>query len=278
MAKRGFLYQGQFYTRLKKSRGSPTDGVARSAFVTFVENHDQVANSARGERLHQLSAPGAYRAMTALLLLGPNTPLLFQGQEFASSAPFLFFADHHPELARAVREGRGAFLAQFSSVATEAAQAALPPPEDPLTFERCKLDLSERERNAAAYEMHRDLLALRRRDPVFGADDVEIDGAVLGPSAFVLRFFGGPDGDRLLLVNFGSQVSLDIVNEPLLAPPENQRWRPIWSSDDPKYGGEGVPHVERWSGWIVPGRAAVALTARTDGLVAREMRSSSGQT
>jgi maltooligosyltrehalose trehalohydrolase len=278
MAKRGFLYQGQLNSRLKKSRGSPTDGVPRSAFVTFVENHDQVANSARGERLHQLSAPGAYRAMTALLLLGPNTPLLFQGQEFASSAPFLFFADHHPELARAVREGRAAFLAQFSSIATEAAQAALPPPEDPLTFERCKLDLSERERNAAAYAMHRDLLALRRRDPVFGADDVEIDGAVLGPSAFVLRFFGGPAGDRLLLVNFGSQVSLDIVNEPLLAPPEHQRWRLIWSSDDPKYGGEGVAHVERWSGWIVPGRAAVALSARTDGPVAREMRSSSSQT
>jgi maltooligosyltrehalose trehalohydrolase len=262
MAKRGFLYQGQFYSRLKKSRGRPTDGVPRSAFVTFLENHDQVANSARGERLHQLSAPGAHRALTALLLLGPNTPLLFQGQEFGSSAPFLFFADHHPELASAVRKGRGEFLAQFSSIATEAAQAALPAPEDPLTFERCKLDLSERERNGAAYAMHRDLLALRRRDPVFGADDVEIDGAGLGRSAFVLRFFGGPDGDRLLLVNFGSQVRLHIVNEPLLAPPEAQRWRPMWSSDDPRYGGEGAPHIERWSGWIVPGQAAVALTSR----------------
>ncbi|HEX2443637.1 MAG TPA: malto-oligosyltrehalose trehalohydrolase [Vicinamibacterales bacterium] len=261
MAKRGFLYQGQLYSWQKKHRGKPTDGIPRSAFITFVENHDQVANSARGERLHQLSAPGTYRAMTALLLLGPNTPLLFQGQEFASSAPFLFFADHHPELARAVREGRRAFLAQFPSIATEAAQAALAPPEDPHTFERCRLDLSERERNAAAYAMHRDLLTLRRGDPVFGADDVEIDGAALGASALVLRFFGGPDGDRLLLVNLGSQLNLDIVNEPLLAPPENQRWRLMWSSDDPKYGGEGAPHVERWSGWMVPGQAAVALTA-----------------
>jgi maltooligosyltrehalose trehalohydrolase len=263
MAKRGFLYQGQHYSFQKKRRGSPTGGVPRSAFITFVENHDQVANSARGERLHQLAAAGAHRAMTALLLLGPNTPLLFQGQEFAASAPFLFFADHHPELARAVREGRRAFLAQFPSIATEAAQAALAPPEDPQTFERCKLDLSERERNTPTLAMHRDLLALRRRDPVFGSDQVELDGAVLGPSAFVLRFFGGADGDRLLLINFGGQLHLEVVNEPLLAPPENQSWRAVWSSDDPKYGGGGAQHVERWSGWTVPGQAAVALAAES---------------
>jgi maltooligosyltrehalose trehalohydrolase len=263
MAKRGFLYQGQHYSFQKKRRGSPTDGVSRSSFITFIENHDQVANSARGERLHQLAAAGAHRAITALLLLGPNTPLLFQGQEFAASAPFLFFADHHPELARAVREGRRAFLAQFPSIATEAAQAALAPPEDPETFERCKLDLSERERNVTALAMHRDLLALRRRDPVFGSPEVELDGAVLGPSAFLLRFFGVADGDRLLLVNFGGQLQLEVVNEPLLAPPENQRWRAVWSSDDPKYGGEGAQHVERWSGWTVPGQAAVALAAES---------------
>ena len=287
MAKRGFLYQGQLYSWRKQPRGKPTDGVPRSAFITFVENHDQVAHSARGERLHQLSAPGAYRAMTSLLLLGPNTPLLFQGQEFASSAPFLFFADHHPELARAVSAGRRAFLAQFPSIATEEAQAALAPPEDPLTFERCKLDLSERERNAAAYTMHRDLLTLRRRDPVFGADDVEIDGAVLGPSALVLRFFGGPDGDRLLLVNLGGQLNLDIVNEPLLAPPENQRWRLMWSSDDPKVrrrrrsarrtlgrvdrARTGGPRAHSREPRDTAAMAEVTRPDATDGLVAREM-------
>ena len=99
MIDRGFLYQGQHYSWQKKARGTSARGVRRSAFITFLENHDQVASSGRGERLHQLAAPGALRAMTALLLLGPNTPLLFQGQEFASTAPFEFFADHRPDLA-----------------------------------------------------------------------------------------------------------------------------------------------------------------------------------
>ena len=78
--------------------------------------------------LHQMTSPGRYRAMTAYLLLAPGTPMLFQGQEFASSAPFLYFADHQGELGDKVREGRAAFLAQFPSIATPQVMAALPDP------------------------------------------------------------------------------------------------------------------------------------------------------
>ena len=81
-------------------RGTPAFGLKPSTFVTFIENHDQVANSGRGEHCHALASPGRLRALTALTLLGPGTPMLFQGQEFAASSPFLFFADHNPELAR----------------------------------------------------------------------------------------------------------------------------------------------------------------------------------
>ncbi len=84
---------------------------------TFIQNHDQIANSGRGERCHLLTSPGHYRAITALLLLAPGTPLLFQGQEFASSNPFLYFADFEGELKRLVREGRKRSLAQFRSLA-----------------------------------------------------------------------------------------------------------------------------------------------------------------
>ena len=111
----GYLYQGQRYKWQKKRRGTASLGLAPSTFVTFLQNHDQVANSASGERLHALTSPAKFRALTGLLLLAPGTPMLLQGQEFAASTPFLFFAHHKPELAKTVRKGRAEFLAQFAS-------------------------------------------------------------------------------------------------------------------------------------------------------------------
>lgn len=85
--KHGFLYQGQYYTWQKQRRGTPVLGLGPHRFIVFIQNHDQIANSARGLRLHELESPGRYRAITALLLLAPGNPMLFQGQEFAASAP-----------------------------------------------------------------------------------------------------------------------------------------------------------------------------------------------
>src|SRR5262249_48017130 len=151
-----------------------------AAFVTFIENHDQVANSARGERMHQLTSPSRYRAMTAYLLLAPGTPMLFQGQEFGSSAPFLYFADHEGELAQMVREGRAELLPQFASIAAPGSPVRLPAPAAPETFDRCKLDFGERASHEALYAMHADLIRLRRGDPVFKAQRRGgLDGAVL---------------------------------------------------------------------------------------------------
>jgi maltooligosyltrehalose trehalohydrolase len=103
------------------------------------------------------------------MLLGPGTPMLFQGQEFASSSPFLYFADHNPELARFVAEGRTKFLSQFPSIASPGAADLLADPELEETFTRCKLDFSDREKNRHVYEMHRDLLRLRKEDPLLGS-------------------------------------------------------------------------------------------------------------
>ena len=258
--KRGFLYQGQYYSWQKKARGTPTRDVPSSAFVAYLQNHDQVANSARGERLHALSAPGCWRALTAVLLLGPATPMLFQGQEFAASAPFLFFADHHDELARLVRKGRGKFLKQFASIATAEVAGALADPGDRATFERCKLDFTERERHAEAYALHCDLLRLRRDDAVFAAQGAHgVDGAVLGDDAFVVRFFGERDDDRLMLVNLGADLVLDILPEPLLAPPADTRWTLLWSSEHPRYGGGGTVAPPSIGVWTLPGHAALVL-------------------
>lgn len=261
LTKWGYLYQGQRYKWQRRRRGTPTFGLGPERFVIFLENHDQIANSGRGERIHQLTSPGLYRAMTALALLAPGTPMLFQGQEFAASSPFYYFADHRGELAKLVRKGRVEFLSQFQSIATPEMRACLPDPSSQETFERSKLDFTERERNRSIYEMHKDLLRLRREDEVFGRQrERGVDGAVLGDEAFLLRFFGERRGeDRLLLVNLGSDLNLNPAPEPLLAPPEGMLWTLLWSSEDCRYGGSGTPPLETKNNWQIPGQSAIAL-------------------
>src|SRR5437762_10726373 len=169
--------------------------------------------------------------------------MLFQGQEFSASAPFLFFVDFDPELADAVRKGRAEFLTQFPSVADFESRAALDDPSDPRTFARCRLDLRERETHAAAYALHIDLLRLRRDDTAFSLQRRNgVDGAVLGPSALALRVFT-PDhaDDRVVIVNLGADISRGSFAEPLLAPPAGTDWALRWSSEDPTYGGGGTP-------------------------------------
>jgi maltooligosyltrehalose trehalohydrolase len=259
-AKYGFLYQGQRYRWQRRRRGTPTFGLAPQVFVNFIQNHDQIANSARGLRAHRLASPGRLRALTTLTLLLPGTPMLFMGQEFAASAPFHYFADHEADLAEKVRRGRAEFLAQFRSIATRETRTKLPDPADPATFERCKLELAERKSHAEVYELHRDLLTLRREDAVFSAQEPRgLDGAVLGEHAFVLRFFGREGDDRLLVVNLGSDLSLNPAPEPLLAPPPGKVWQTLWSSEDYQYGGTGTPRLETKEHWCLPGETAVAL-------------------
>jgi maltooligosyltrehalose trehalohydrolase len=262
-AKFGFLYQGQWYGWQRQPRGTPTFGLDADRFVHFLQNHDQVANSFRGDRIHALTSPALLRAMTALLLLGPQLPMLFQGQEFAASTPFVYFADHSPELMRLVHEGRKTFLSQFDSMALPAIAAALPDPGDPANFARCKLDHAERTRHHAVYTLHRDLLALRRTDAVLAASaHGRRDAAALNEQAFVIRFFGTENDDRLLLVNLGGTLHLDRMPEPLLAPPERMMWTMTWSSEDPKYGGLGAPRLApSMEDWDLPGGCAALLAA-----------------
>ena len=131
--------------------------------------------------------------MTALLLLGPWTPLLFQGQEFGASSPFLFFADVGDAAVRdAIRKGRAELLAPFLSLTEEETLRRLPAPDDPEAFSRCKLDFSEREKNRELYDLHIDLLKLRREDSRFRLQGSGgIDGAVLGSGEFRAPIFFG---------------------------------------------------------------------------------------
>jgi maltooligosyltrehalose trehalohydrolase len=262
-AKYGYLFQGQIYAHQDKRRGKPGLDLPPAAFVTFIQNHDQIANSGTGRRCHFLTSSARMRAMTALMLLIPGTPMLFQGQEFWASTPFFYFADHKPELAELVRRGRTEFLSQFPSIADDPdLRRAVAIPDDPITFESCRLDWSEVALHGEAVALHRDLLALRREDPVFGRQRTGgLDGAVLGRDAFVLRFFGEEGDDRLLLVNFGRDLARRSLPEPLVAPPLGRRWRMSWSSESPVYGGSGTPTVERDAGWRLPAESAVVMSA-----------------
>jgi maltooligosyltrehalose trehalohydrolase len=259
-AKYGYLYQGQRYKWQKKRRGKPAFGLPPEAFITFIQNHDQVANSARGVRAHQLSSPGRLKAITALMLVGPGTPMLFQGQEFAASSPFLFFADHAPKLARLVAEGRREFHHQWRALRLPEMEQCFAPPHERATFERSKLDWSERERHRSTWELHRELLRLRRDDPVLSKQEPRgVDGAVLSSDAFVLRFFSAEHGDRLLVINLGRDLHLDPAPEPLLAPLEGFSWRTRFSTEHPRFGGCGTTAPDSEDNWRIPGEAALFL-------------------
>jgi maltooligosyltrehalose trehalohydrolase len=262
-AKYGFLYQGQPYAWQEKGRGSPTIGLPPDRFVNFIQNHDQVANTGFGERLHRRTAFGVYKALTALMLLAPGTPMLFQGQEFAASTPFLFFCDHNPALAEAVRKGRAKFLSQFPNLAGTEAVAALPEPCADSTFERCILDHAEqaRGRHAQVWTLHRDLIRLRAADECLAMPQRSaVDGAVLHDTAFALRWFGAAH-DVLLTVNLGRDLRLGSIAEPLLAPRVAAGWQTVFSSEDHQYGGRGTFPVATEKGWHLPAHSAVVLKA-----------------
>jgi maltooligosyltrehalose trehalohydrolase len=272
-AKYGYLFQGQYYTWQRQRRGTSSLGFAPRAFVTFLENHDQVANFGRSLRLRSLSSPARYRAMTALWLLGPGTPLFFQGQEYGATNPFFYFAGHAGDLANAVSRGRAEFLLQFASQDTEEMKECFVNPVEASAFQRSKLDPDEQQRRPEIIRLHRELLRLRREDPVLArAGEGHIDGAVLGEHAFLLRFFAESagrqvpandfEGDRLLVVNLGTGLDLTHAPEPLLAPPRGCEWSVEFSSERCSYGGSGASAPERFGPWQLQGECAQLLIAR----------------
>lgn len=260
LLKQGFLYQGQFNARQGKRRGSRPDGLLGRAFVSYLENHDQVANWFGGKRLRQRTPPDLFRAVTAYFLLAPATPLLFQGQEYGSTRPFHYFTDLEESFAKAISEGRRDFVTQFASMRSERMLAAMTDPANPSTFERAKLDPSERDRFPEISALHRDLIRLRREDPIFREQgEGGLDGAVLSDCAFVARYRGRERDERLLLVNLGGDLAYWPVSEPLLAPPEGRDWSLIWSSEEPRYGGSGQPEPARPEAWFLPARSTMVF-------------------
>ncbi|RDJ02993.1 malto-oligosyltrehalose trehalohydrolase [Rhizobium grahamii] len=263
-AKYGYLFQGQRYDWQNAPRGTPGFHLHPECFVHFLQNHDQIANSARGLRVNQLTSPARLRALTALLLLGPQTPMLFQGQEFGATTPFYYFADSRGEMIDQVRRGRIEFLKQFPSLKDPDFENNMPLPSDRLTFERSKLKWDEYVANEHLVALHRDLLVLRR-DNIFGGQKGRraVDGSILDRSALLLRFFAdNPEEQRLLLVNLGHDLSIHSRPDPLLAPPRDCQWNVEWSSEDMNYGGSGRRPMDLQHRWGLPADCAVVLAPR----------------
>lgn len=163
----GWFFTGQPSAHLGRPRGTRADEVPYDRFVVCVQNHDQVGNRAFGERLHHQVDTATWRAASALLLLVPETPLLFMGQEWAASTPFLFFTDFEPGLGRLVTEGRRREFRSFAAFRDPAVCGRIPDPQALETFARSRLDWSEPARapHAATLAFTRALLALRRDEP-----------------------------------------------------------------------------------------------------------------
>ncbi|MHC8305982.1 malto-oligosyltrehalose trehalohydrolase [Pseudomonas sp. PB3P13] len=205
----GFVFQGHT-NRHGEARGEPSGHLPPSAFVLFLQNHDQIGNRAFGERLPQLAHPDALKAATALLLLSPMIPLMFMGDEFAAAQPFLFFTSHHGELAELVREGRRNEFSAFSAFADPEKRERIPDPNARETFEASRPDL--RERPCATRDLYRQLLQLRREHIVPHLTDAEALGAdVLAKGAVSARWRLGNGSELRIDLNLSDTA---VVHSP----------------------------------------------------------------
>jgi maltooligosyltrehalose trehalohydrolase len=201
----GWLYQGQIYPVSGRARGKSAMDLLAESFVYCIQNHDQIGNRAFGDRLSSAVPIEGYRAASMLLLFLPMTPLLFMGQEWAASTPFLYFTDHEGSLGEAIAKGRGEEFKRFAAFADPAARAKVPDPQRLETFVASKLRWAERteDTHAGVLELYRELLYLRRSDPVLQhASRTGLRAEAKGDVLVVRRVL---DADvRVLAVNFGA--------------------------------------------------------------------------
>ena len=240
-------------------------------FVYCLQNHDQVGNRAFGERLHHQIDHAAYRAVSALLLMLPQTPLIFMGQEWAATSPFLYFTDHRPELGNLVAEGRRRELRDF----TACAGAAVPDPQSLDTFVASRLDWSERDTDSHApmLRLYSALLSFRRDQ--LGPGDREDAATACGLDGDTVSLRRrARNGDHILVVarlRGAGNVSLDEIA------PGAHSWTPVLTTEDAAFSPQPATPLLDVSGAVpvvhFPGPAAVVLRARATG--ARFDRSSS---
>jgi maltooligosyltrehalose trehalohydrolase len=254
----GFLYQGERSPSTGQRRGTRVTNEPANAFVVALQNHDQIGNRPFGERLHHEIDHARFLTASAVLLLAPETPLLFMGQEFAASTPFRYFTDHHAELGRLVTEGRRKEFAGFRAFAQERLQRYIPDPQAETTFLACKLQLSERTEQAFTYRLYQHLLALRHGDPVFQVQDRSLSHAEpIGGAGLLLHRWCEAE-HRVLIANFGAELVLPANDLELGVTVDPKQWSGLLSTregHDPATVLEGEDELTL----RVPARTAVLL-------------------
>jgi maltooligosyltrehalose trehalohydrolase len=210
----GFAFQGEASAyRDGALRGTPSGFLAPDRFVFFLQNHDQIGNRAMGDRLAAIADPDVLKVGVALMLLSPQIPLLFMGEEIGAREPFLYFTDYQGDLAEAVKQGRRKEFGKFPEFATEEAQRRIPDPNKAETFAKSRPIFTSDDKWARAWsDYYRDLITLRREAIVPRLEGVRSEGAqALTPHALQARWILS-DGTRLTLsANFGP--------EPITLPP-----------------------------------------------------------
>jgi maltooligosyltrehalose trehalohydrolase len=206
--KDGFIYQGERSPyRGGRSRGTRSADLPPTAFVLFLQNHDQVGNRALGDRLTTLANPQALEAAIALQILCPQIPLIFMGEERASASPFLFFTDHNLNLAKAVREGRRREFASFSPQHDPQYLARIPDPNDPVTFE-CSKPSADPALGGGREGLYTQLLAIRRAEIVPRLHDMQaLDVHAIGSAAILAQWQMGDHALLTIGANLGTSAA-----------------------------------------------------------------------
>jgi maltooligosyltrehalose trehalohydrolase len=263
--RRGWFYVGQPSRYLGRPRGSDPSGVPVERMVTCLQNHDQIGNRAFGERLHHQVEPWVFRALTAVLLCAPETPLLFMGQEWAASTPFLYFTDHEPDLGRLVTDGRRNEFSRFAAFQDEATRSLIPDPQAVGTFDASRLDWTERNApgHAATFLFHQTLLNLRRSEAALASPSA-CDVAAPDVDTIVIR--RGAAGAGLLVaarLRGAGRVNL----EPWAAAPADV-WTIILTTEDAPYCESIEPEPMRPLVDVGPGARSVQF-ARPSAVILR---------
>ena len=216
--KEGFVYQGErSIHRGGKLRGTSSAQLPPTAFVLFLQNHDQIGNRAFGERLTTLAKPAALEAAIALQLLCPQIPLLFMGEEIGSETPFLFFTDHNEELAKAVRKGRRREFAKFPQFSNPQLLSEISDPNALATFQQSRPDFARPGKNQRE-DLYQRLLAIRRDTIVPRLPGTRaIDASAIGAAAVMVRWRMGDGSLLFLATNLGPEaVAMRRPNEQFL--------------------------------------------------------------
>jgi maltooligosyltrehalose trehalohydrolase len=242
--RQGWFFTGQYSPYFGRRRGSDPAPISPAQCVFFLQNHDQVGNRAFGDRLHHTIDPASWRAASVLLLLAPETPLLFMGQEWAASTPFLYFTDHKPELGRRVTEGRRREFGRFQAYADPAVRRRIPDPQSAAAFESSRLlwQETEREPHRLSLALYRRLLALRAREPVFrSAERTSFAVRTAGDSTLLLRRGGASDRAVLAVVRLKGAGSCDFSGMAEADAGPGFRWRCLLTTEDAEFTDEPRP-------------------------------------